>query len=479
MSSAVMGMLCLLGCLPVATMGQSGSSSDSAGATISTKLSDKYVNAIGGRSAEYQTAMAQNTEKYLEKLKSKELLLQKQLSKIDTGAASKLFNGTEQTYTKLENDLKNNSENVVRSCGRYVPGIDSAMTSLKYLEQSGVAGKLGSNVSQVTTAMSKVKALEDQFKKTDNVEDFIKQREAYLQQQLSSYNLPGLQQYKQEAAYYAQTMNELKEDWDDPSRIESKAITILNKIPAFQDFMKKNSMIAGLFNIPDDYSGAGLGGLQTRDRVQAAMQQQMGNMSAGGAQTAQQNIGDGQSALTDLRSKLNSGSTDLAMPAGQGNNQHTKSLWKRIQYGFDMQSSKSNLYYPNQTIFTVTAGYKLTEVNTVGIGIGYTVGWGKDIQHISVTNQGIGFRSFADIKIKGSFYGSGGFEYNYAYPFQSFSQMSNSGLWQRSGLIGITKMVSIRSHLVKKTKLQLLWNFLSYYQTPKTQPIVFRVGYNF
>ena len=224
---------------------------------------------------------------------------------------------------------------LLRSCGKYVPGIDSAITSLKFLQQNGnITGKIGSNVSQVTAAMSKVKALEDQFKKTDNVEDFIKQREAYLKQQLASYNLPGLQQYKQEAAYYAQTMSELKQDWDDPSRIESKAITILNKIPAFQDFMKKNSMIAGLFNLPDDYSTSGLGGLQTRDQVQSLMQQSMANMGPGGAQTAQMNIGDGQSTLTDLRSKLNNGSSDLAMPKGRA----IVSTQKVYGNGFNMDS---------------------------------------------------------------------------------------------------------------------------------------------
>ena len=150
-------------------------------------------------------------------------------------------------------------------------------------------------MSQVTAAMSKVQALEDQFKKTDNVEDFIKQREHFFSSNFPVINLPGLQQYNQQAAYYGQQMKELKQDWDDPSRAESKAMDLLNKLPAFQNFMKKNSMIAGLFNIPDDYSTAGIAGLQTRDQVQKIMQEKMQMMGPNGAQTAQQNIGDGQS----------------------------------------------------------------------------------------------------------------------------------------------------------------------------------------
>jgi hypothetical protein len=480
MSSAVTGIYCLLLCIPMGLTAQKQSVPDSTAINISPKLSGKYIQDIGNRSAEYQAKLQQGTEKYLDKLNAEELILQKQLSKTDPAAAERIFNGSQQVYNKIQNDLKNNSENILKPMGKYVPGIDSAVTSLKFLQQNGnLPGKLGTNVAQVKAAMSKVQSLEDQFKKTDNVEDFIKQREQYLQQQLTSYNLPGLQQYKQQAAYYGQEMAELKQDWDDPSRAEAKAMALLNKLPAFQDFMKKNSMIVGLFNIPDDYSSAGIAGLQTRDQVQKLMQEKMQMMGPSGAQTAQQNIGDAQSTLTDLRNKLNQGSSELAMPAGQGNNQHTRSLLKRIQYGFDMQSTKSNFYFPNQTAFALTAGYKLDDRNTVGFGLAYSVGWGRDIQHISVTSQGIGFRFFGDFKIKGSFYGSGGFEYNYSYPFQSLRQLQGSGLWQRSGLIGITKMVSIRSKLVKKTKIQLLWNFLSYYQVPQTQPIIFRVGYNF
>jgi hypothetical protein len=480
MPSAVTGFLCLLAFIPLTATAQRASIADSNGIAISAKLSDRYVNAVSNRSAEYQIQMEQSTEKYLNKLKARELILQQQLSKVNPGVAEKIFSGSVQTYDRLQNDIKNNSENVLKSCGKYVPGIDSALTSLKFLQQNGnITNKLGNNVTQIKIAMSRVQALEDQFKKTDNVEDFIKQRENYLQQQLSGFNLPGLQQYKQQAAYFAQQMNELKQDWDDPSRVEEKTMTILNKIPAFQDFLKKNSMIAGLFNIPDDYSAAGIAGLQTRDQVQKLMQQQMQLMGPGGSQTAQQNIGDGQSSLTSLRNKLNQGSSDLAMPDGQGNNQHTKSLFKRLEYGFNVQSTRSNLYFPNQTDFALTVGYKLNDRNTVGIGLSYNVGWGKDIQHISISSQGIGFRTFADFKIKGSFYGSGGFEYNYAQPFVSINQLKIAGLWQKSGLIGITKMVSIRNKLVKKTKLQLLWNFLSYYQLPQTQPIIFRVGYNF
>jgi len=39
-------------------------------------------------------------------------------------------------------------------------------------------------------------------------------------------------------------------------------------------------------------------------------------------------------------------------------------------------------------------------------------------------------------------------------------------------------MFPLKTKFLKKTKMQLLWDFMSYDQKPRTQPIVFRIGYN-
>ena len=133
----------------------------------------------------------------------------------------------------------------------------------------------------------------------------------------------------------------------------------------------------------------------------------------------------------------------------------------------------------------MSVGYKLTDKSTVGVGASYKMGWGQDIKHISITHQGMGLRSYMDLKLKGSFFASGGFEYNYQPLNDSLLNASTAGVWgdasswQQSGMIGVSKVVSIKSKFFKKTKLQLMWDFLSYQQVPRTQPVKFRVGYNF
>jgi hypothetical protein len=46
-------------------------------------------------------------------------------------------------------------------------------------------------------------------------------------------------------------------------------------------------------------------------------------------------------------------------------------------------------------------------------------------------------------------------------------------------LLGVSKTVSVKSKLLKKTKIQLMYDLLWKKQVPVTQPVVFRTGYGF
>ena len=68
---------------------------------------------------------------------------------------------------------------------------------------------------------------------------------------------------------------------------------------------------------------------------------------------------------------------------------------------------------------------------------------------------------------------------NYRTTFNSIAQLQDLNAWSQSGLIGLSKVVDVKSKFFKKTKLQLLWDFMSYQQIPRTQPVIFRIGYKF
>jgi hypothetical protein len=107
------------------------------------------------------------------------------------------------------------------------------------------------------------------------------------------------------------------------------------------------------------------------------------------------------------------------------------------------------------------------------------VGWGTGWDSIKFTNAGVGLRSFIDWKIKGQLWLTGGYEQNYRTEFNSLNQLKSLSAWQQSGLLGVSKVFKLKSKLIKGTKMQFLWDFLSYSQRPQTQPLLFRIGYNF
>jgi hypothetical protein len=268
---------------------------------------------------------------------------------------------------------------------------------------------------------------------------------------------------------------------NDPDQLEKKALSLLNQLPAFQNFMKSNSQLAGLFNLPGNYgSPQGLVGLQTRDQVNSLIQSQVASGGAGGAAALQANLESAGSQLDsykDKLSKLGSGSGDIDMPDFKPNEQKTKTFWKRLEYGTNFQTTRDNYYFPTVIDLGGSVGYKINNTSTVGIGGSYKIGCGNGFQHIALSSNGAGLRSYLDVKIKGSFSATGGLEYNYTTPIRSVQQLRQWNDWTKSGLIGVTKTVSVKSRVFKQTKVSLLWDVLSYSQIPKTQAVVFRVGY--
>ncbi len=435
-------------------------------------------------------ALTRQTGKYLQRLARKEKKIQEKLYKLDSNAARNLFNGTQQKYASLEANMRSGaSTNGAPLTGEYLPYADSIKSSLSFAQTNpnllNASPKLQREISE---SLAQYNKLQNNFTSADQVKAYIQQRKQAFKDQLNRYIQNSsmkkyLDEYNQQVYYYSQQVREYKEALNDPDKMLQKALYILNKIPAFSHFIQQNGQLAGLFGISADYGTAqGLQGLQTRDQVQQLLQSQIGSSGGGAMAALQSNLESAHEQLDQFKdklSKLGGGSGDIDMPNFKPNDQKTKTFLKRLELGMNIQTTRANGYFPSTTDFGLSLGYKISNKSTIGIGGSYNVGWGTSIQHIHFSSQGVGIRSFIDVQIKKNIYISGGFEENYTTPFTSIAQLQTTSIWQRSGLIGLSKMVSLPGKVVKKTKVSLLWNFLSYSQLPRTQPILFRVGYNF
>ena len=494
MKYAISGIILLLYFMPLASFCQESTAVTTTDRIIN--LPSKFFSRIQGKTANLDKQLTEQTERYLAKMAKREERLRKRLYKVDSTAARNLFANSSQQYAALAQKLKTDTGSRTQSIsGEYQPYTDSLRGLLNFLQLSGSTGPATASTalspkmpSPLQSSISQLQALQAKMQDADQVKAYIQQRKQEIGQYISQHtSLVGIlgKQYQgmsQDLFYYSQQVRQCKEILNSPDQLEQKALSLLNQLPAFQSFMKNNSQLAGLFNLPANYgSPQGLAGLQTRDQVNDLIQGQVAAGGAGGAAALQSNLQSAESQLDgfkDKLSKLGQGSGDIEMPNFKPNDQKTKTFWKRLEYGTNFQTTRNNYYFPTVTDLGLSVGYRLGNSNVVGVGASYKIGWGNGIRHIALSSNGIGLRSFLDIKIKGSFYLSGGAEYNYETPFSSYQQIRQLQYWTKSGLIGITKTVSMKSRVFKKTKLQLLWDFLSYQQNPKTQAVIFRIGYN-
>lgn len=449
---------------------------------LPSKTATKYLSAASEKAKGIQKGLERKTEKALERMLKLELQVQKRLSRIDSTKAAAIFGKVKEKYEGLGQKIKGEGP-----LNQYIPTLDTLTTSLNFLNQNkALLTNIKEYKQKLNTTLSNVKGLQDQFRKTEEVRKFLRERKEMIRERLSKLGFAKqLKKMNKNVYYFSQQANEYKELLKDHKKAEKKVLELFSKTKLFKDFMHKHSQLASLFRLPGDPNDpidqAALAGLQTRAQVNNLVQQQLSIGGPAAQQQFQQNIQSAQAQLNKLKvkiSQLDQSSSDAEMPEGfKPSNQKTKTLWHRLEWGTNIQSQKANGYFPVTSDIGLSLGYKLNDKNVLGIGVNYKIGWGKDIRKINITHQGVGLRSFLDWKIKGTFWLSGGYEMNYRNEFNRVDDLKELNAWQRSGLLGLSKAIPIKSKFFKKTKLQLLWDFLSYGKLPGSQPLLFRIGY--
>lgn len=439
----------------------------------------QYANAVGEKAKKLEDKLTAKSMQVLNKLQQQEeKIYNKLLATKDSLQAKVNLAEIKDKYTGLKNKLK--SPAIMSQAKQYIPQLDSLSTSLKFLSENGIGGK-------VKDALAKTESLKDKFQQAEEIKKFIKERKEQLKQQLEKLGMvKQLKQINKQVYYYAAQVKEYKEILKDPKKIEKKALELLSKTKLWQNFFRKNSMLASLFRLPspdEPFDIASFPGLQTTAQVNSLLQQQIQSSGPNGMQQFRQQLQTGQNQLNELKNKLGkygSGNSDDIMPEGfKPNSQKTKSFLERLEIGTNLQTQRSSSYFPTTSDIGMSIGYKLNEKSVIGFGASYKLGLGRGWQNIRFTSEGAGLRSFVDWKIKKGIWLSGGFEANYRTAFNSIDILKDLNAWQRSGLIGLSKTIPVKSKFLKKTKMQLLYDFLAKEQVPRTQSFIFRMGYNF
>ena len=460
--------------------------------TLAGKLANfpsRVFGKIQSQSASLNQQLTSQTQRYLSRMARREQRMQQKLSAVDPAAAKSLFANSQQQYAALGAQIKTDTGNRQTTfSGQYHPYADTLQGAMAFLRQNPQM-LAGGTTTKLQAASTQFQALQAKMQDADIAKAYVQSR----QQQISEYiaehaNMIGvlgkpLAGMQQEQVYYAQRVQQYKAMLSDPSALAQQALSMLGRLPAFQSYMTTHSQLGSLFHLPGNYGTAqALNGLQSKEQVAGLVKSQVSAGGSAGASAMQANLQSAESSLDgykDKLSKLGLGNGDAQLPVDpKTNDQHTKSFLGRLQYSFNFQTTHNSIYYPSLLTLGLGLGYKLGHSNVIGVGASYEIGTGNGINHIAITGNGLGLRSFATIKLKTSFSLYAGLEYNYTTPFTNYQQLKQLQYWTRSGLIGVQKTVSMKSKVFKQTTLALLWDFLSYQQVPQTQPLIFRIGYS-
>lgn len=442
-------------------------------------LSENFLAHTKAKSDLFEKRIQHKSDAIIARMLKQEEKVYRKLQKKDSTKAKQLLANSKAEYQKLKEKIANPMKG---KRGEYISKIDTLKTTLNFLgkqQQLTASGNffLPEDISKTITAVNN---LDDKLKQAEQIKSFIKQRRKFLGGKLGSLGMmKEIKKLSKQGYYYGAQIEEYKKQITKPDKIEQRALQALNQLPVFRKFMRENSQLASMFRLPgtgeqDPVNAVSLQGLQTRAMIDQQIQQQVG---ADGRQALQQNVQQAQSQLSQLKDKVNAlgggSSTSLEQPDFKPNSQRANRFLNRLEYGVNIQSQPSTRFLPTSSELGLSIGYKLNDKSIVGVGASYRWGWGRDIQHIKISHEGFGLRSFIDTKLKGSFYLSGGYEINYYAALGRMDELKDLKSWKQSGLIGVSK----KYKLVKKGgNMQILWIFLSKRQEPGTQAIVFRIG---
>lgn len=466
--------------------------------TAMADIDGKAARKLARRYEKLSGRIGKATESALAGMEKRERKLFAKMAKKDSTGAAKGRAAGQQSLASLRRKMALPDKPM--ATGGYLPGLDSVATALKYaktkpreLAATGTTVPKADPKERLQTAAANLRG---NLRAADQAGNYIAERQSELKSRYGAQwpqlgnELKGMEK---ERAYFDQSMAMYRDGAKDLRPLESKTIAAVSKQPAFQAFMARNSELAGLFRLPENYGDpSALSGLQNRAALQKAIERKFG-AGAGPAAFLRQQLDAGKTQLRTLQEKAAKGTGNgnpAATPGFRPDGQKGKPFRKRLELGWNLQSQRPNGLLPVTTDLGGSAGYKLTDNMTLGIGASFKLGWGNSIGNIGLSAQGAGLRSFLDGRLKKSIWLTGALEQNYYAELASKAGQNirlrngeTHGLgadwgkgWQESCLIGLTKKSTVRK---KTAYVQLLVDLMAERHLPATPWLVYRAGIAF
>jgi hypothetical protein len=450
------------------------SGQDSSGFKIISQP-EKLLNQLNRHNERLENDLQKSAIRYLNRLAKYERRLQRKLAGIDSTKAIAIFGPQNITYATFSKRITAANSAYAKV---YNGHLDSVSTLLGFANQK----RLISTSKEISAAMERCSSVQVQLDRSNFISEQLENRTVFLKEQLSALGFTReLRVYQEKTSYYRAQIDQYKEAFSHPQKLESLAMQNLVKIPAFKNFFARHSQLGSLFRLPgnEDIDNTQiLQEMQTRQSIVSDINQRLGS-GINVQQSVGQSIAGAQASLNKMKDRLHDTSGSIgsgSVPGFKPNPERIKTIWQRLEYSLNVQNTKSSYFFPMSTDLGASIGYKFSQNAVAGIGLSYKTGWGRDFRHIVLSHEGIGFRSFADWKMKGSIWFTSGAEVNYRSRFQHVAELKKFAAWKQSALAGLSKKYKINKY---KGEIKLLYDFLWKSDGPGAQQLIFRTGYTF
>jgi len=452
---------------------------DTKGASLLANVT-VYAGEVSKKSQRITKKLLATNEKMLRNYAKEEARFRKMLAKADS-----IKNGS---FLSILDDRRNLASSVLanpaKANTKYLSLIDSALGVLKISQKYSSLLNEKIDLSSVSEAIGNTELLQEQFNKSEMLLWHLRESSSLISDRVRGLKLPvDINRITSSVTKYDQRINEYVGLLNNRKKVEQKVLQAAANTKIFKDFMQKNSILSSMFRMPadgeDEQGFENPEGLQTRESVSAGISEKLGKVSSNVHVNGSKEFEGGRSKLAEEKSKYLFDMMRSGNNAGISSESPSSSkvpLKKRFTFDLNFQTHRQSVI---TTDLGLAVGYKLNPRSTVGIGAAYKLGLGKSIEHLSLSHQGVSLRSFIDWKVKNGLSITGGYEMNLIDAIRKIDQLKNMSAWQQSGLVGLTKTIVNGPGILKSTKLQILWDFLSYQQIPRAQALVFRVGYGF
>jgi hypothetical protein len=456
------------------------------------KLADnknELVNKVFSKAGQYEHAINKDTKKLLNRLIRLENKVKKILHKVSPDMERKLF-GAGQSFEEIYKQYlsKQTGENLKGKFSKSQRYIEHVKTQFGYLDSITNLYTLENNGPSLSK-ISKLDSLQKSINFNEYIQDEILKRRKFLLSQLSGVVSVDkvLDKMNFECMSFLKEAVKNRELLFEHSRIEKEVTKYLGRMPDYFKYQNAQSSLRDIFrnsalSFPPSASSKIIEGIPLRSTLQQNIPEggdlvDLGMMQIPSLRKVVDNFNTEELNLNTV-SDLLSDTFQLNKLKSHNEISAYQSMRQRLEFGFNVQFSKSKSILPATGDMGLNIGYKISKRFTTGLGISFKIGLGSGWNNIRLSGEGFGARSFVKYSIGKKLDLYGGWESNFVSKIKKMESILESNVpWRTSILGGISKSYIISKKL--KGNIQVLFDFLYDKNRQFNQPFLIRFGYEF